>query len=75
MWDQGVMSATGGLYADIFMDGPRQQRTAGDVEHDPVGAEGVVHGLEEEEAFPTPRVSGCSVAGVSRARDRHGGAH
>ena len=24
MWDQGVMSAMGRLYADIFMDGPRQ---------------------------------------------------
>ena len=48
---------------------------AGDVEHDPVGAEGMVHGLEEEEAFPAPRVSGCSAAGVSRARDGHGGTH
>ena len=24
MWDQGVMGAMGRLYADSFMDGPRQ---------------------------------------------------
>ena len=75
MWDQGVMSAMGGLYADIFMDGPRQQWTMGDVEHNPVGAEGVVHGLEEEEAFPAPWVSSCGGAGVSWAREGHRGTH
>ena len=70
-----ALSAMGGLYADIFMDGPRQQWTVGDVEHNPVGTEGVVHSLEEEKAFPTPQVSGCSVAGVSQVWDGHRGAH
>ena len=31
MWDQGVMSATGGLYANIFMDGPRQHGGMGNL--------------------------------------------